>query len=66
MIKDNFNAELDELRDIVNGGKTYLAELEKMSRKKPALRSLKSDTTGCSVIFMKYLMLSKSLFPMNT
>lgn len=66
MIKDNFNAELDELRDIVNGGKTYLAELEKMSRKKPALRSLKSDTTGCSVIFTKYLMLSKSLFPMNT
>lgn len=66
MIKDNFNAELDELRDIVNGGKTYLAELEKMSRKKPALRSLKSDTTGCSVIFMKYLMLSKRLFPMNT
>lgn len=66
MIKDNFNAELDELRNIVNGGKTYLAELEKMSRKKPALRSLKSDTTGCSVIFMKYLMLSKSLFPMNT
>lgn len=66
MIKDNFNAELDELRDIVNGGKTYLAELEKMSKKKPALRSLKSDTTGCSGIFMKYLMLSKSLFPMNT
>lgn len=33
MIKDNFNAELDELRNIVNGGKTYLAELEKMSRK---------------------------------
>ena len=41
MIKDNFNAELDELRDIVNGGKTYLAELEKNEQEKTGIKKLK-------------------------
>ena len=31
MIRDGYNAELDELRDISHNGKTYLAELEQVA-----------------------------------
>lgn len=41
MIKDNFNAELDELRRIVNGGKDYLTELEIKEQNETGIKKLK-------------------------
>lgn len=41
MIKDDFNAELDELRKIVNGGKSVLTDLEKSEQEKTGIKKLK-------------------------
>ena len=41
MIKDGFNAELDELRSIVNGGRGILAKLEAEEQEKTGVKKLK-------------------------
>lgn len=41
MIKDNFNAELDELRSIVSGGKGFLTELELREQNETGIKKLK-------------------------
>lgn len=41
MIKDNFNKELDELRNIVSGGKGYIAKLEQDEQEKTGITKLK-------------------------
>ena len=41
MIKDDFNTELDELRGIVNGGKSVLTDLEKSEQEKTGIKKLK-------------------------
>lgn len=41
MIKNGFNAELDELRDIVSGGKSFLTQLEQSEREKTGIKKLK-------------------------
>jgi DNA mismatch repair protein MutS len=49
IIKDGFNSELDELRDIVHNGKKYILEYEKEQKKKWNL------TTGLKVGFNNIL-----------
>lgn len=41
IIKDNFNQELDRLRDICNNGKKYILELEEREREKTGITNLK-------------------------
>lgn len=41
MIKAQFNTELDELREIVSGGKSYLTELERSEQEKTGIKKLK-------------------------
>ena len=41
MINDNFNAELDELRKIVNGGKSFLTDLETKEQDETGIKKLK-------------------------
>jgi DNA mismatch repair protein MutS len=45
-IKNGFNPELDELREISNSGKTYLLELEQKERKRTGISSLKIGYTS--------------------
>ena len=41
MINDHFNAELDELREIVRGGKGYLTQLEQKEQAETGIKKLK-------------------------
>jgi len=41
IIKDGYNAELDELRKISHSGKTFISQLEEKERKKTGISSLK-------------------------
>ena len=41
IIKDGYNAELDELRKISHSGKTFISQLEEQERKKTGISSLK-------------------------
>lgn len=41
MINDNFNAELDELREIVKGGKSFLTDLETKEQEITGIKKLK-------------------------
>ena len=41
IIKDNYNSELDELRDISNHGKDYILKIESEERKKTGIKGLK-------------------------
>lgn len=41
MINDNFNAELDELRKIVKGGKSFLTDLETKEQDETGIKKLK-------------------------
>ncbi len=41
MINDNFNAELDELRKIVSGGKSFLTDLETKEQEETGIKKLK-------------------------
>ncbi len=52
MIKNGYNAELDELRDIVNGGRGYLATIEAEEREKTGIAKLK---IGYNRVFGYYI-----------
>lgn len=52
IIKDNFNEELDELRNISKEGKGWIARLEEAERKKTGIPSLK---VGYNKVFGYYL-----------
>ena len=41
IIKDNYNSELDELRDISNHGKDYILKIESEEREKTGIKGLK-------------------------
>ncbi|MGV3524722.1 MAG: DNA mismatch repair protein MutS [Candidatus Sericytochromatia bacterium] len=41
IFKDGYHAELDELRDLINGGKSWIQELEQTERERTGIRSLK-------------------------
>lgn len=52
MIKDGFNAELDELRDIVHNGKGYIAAIQQTEQKKTGIKKLK---IGYNRVFGYYI-----------
>lgn len=57
MIKDGFNKELDELRDIVSGGKDILARLEAEEQEKTGIKKLR---IGYNKVFGYYFEVSNS------
>ena len=57
MIKQGYSAEVDELRDIVHGGKGYLSQLEARMKEETGIRTLK---VGYNRVFGYYLEVSKS------
>lgn len=65
MIKDGFNAELDELRDIVNGGKSILTELEKSEQEKTGIKKLKIGYNRVFGYFYEVPNAFKELIPEN-
>lgn len=52
MIRDGFNSELDELHDIVNNGKEYLAKLQLEEQEKTGIKKLK---IGFNKVFGYYI-----------
>ena len=52
MIKDGFNAELDELRDIVHNGKGYIAAIQQTEQEKTGIKKLK---IGYNRVFGYYI-----------
>lgn len=57
MISGDFNNELDELRNIVNDGKGYLAKIEEDEREKTGIKNLK---IGYNRVFGYYLEVTNS------
>lgn len=57
VIKDGFNAELDELRHIVKGGKGIIAEIEQQERERTGIKTLKISYNR---VFGYYIEISKS------
>ncbi|MBT2581974.1 DNA mismatch repair protein MutS [Planococcus sp. ISL-109] len=57
IIRDGFNAQLDEYRDASRNGKDWIAELEQKERTKTGIRSLK---IGYNRIFGYYIEISKA------
>lgn len=63
MIKDGFNKELDELRDIVNGGKSILAKLEADEQEKTGIKKLKIGYNKVFGYYFEVLNSYKELVP---
>lgn len=57
VIKTGYNSEVDELRDIVHGGKGYLTTLEAKLKEETGIRTLK---IGYNRVFGYYIEVSKS------
>lgn len=57
VIRDGFNSEVDELRDIVHGGKGYLSQMEAKLKEETGIRTLK---IGYNRVFGYYIEISKS------
>ena len=57
IIRTGFNAEVDELRDIVHGGKNVLAGIEAKLKEETGIRTLK---IGFNKVFGYYIEVSKS------
>ncbi len=57
VIRTGFNEEVDELRDIVHGGKGYLTKLEAELKEKTGIRTLK---IGYNRVFGYYIEVSRS------
>ncbi|MBE6889146.1 MAG: DNA mismatch repair protein MutS [Ruminococcaceae bacterium] len=57
VIKDGFNAELDRLRDIANGGESILREMEEREKAATGIRTLK---VGYNRVFGYYIEVSNS------
>ncbi len=58
IIRNGYNAELDELRDIIKNAKGYLARLEADEKEKTGIKTLK---IGYNRVFGYYLEVSKSM-----
>lgn len=63
MIKDGFNAELDELRSIVNGGRDILTKLETEEQEKTGIKKLKIGYNKVFGYFFEVLNSYKELVP---
>jgi DNA mismatch repair protein MutS len=50
IIRAGFSAELDELRDVLSGGKDFLARFETREKERSGIRSLKVGYNKSSVI----------------
>ncbi len=57
MIKDGFNEELDQLRDIVNNGKGYIADIQLREQERTGIKKLK---IGYNRVFGYYIEVSNS------
>ncbi len=57
MIRDGFNEELDSLRDIVNNGKGYIADIQLREQEKTGIKKLK---IGYNRVFGYYIEVSNS------
>lgn len=57
LIKDGYDANLDELRQIVRGGKSWIATLEADEREKTGIKSLK---VGFNSVFGYYIEVTKA------
>ncbi len=57
MIKDGFNSELDELRDIVANGKGYIADIQLREQERTGIKKLK---IGYNRVFGYYIEVSNS------
>ncbi len=57
MIKDGFNAELDEYRSIVTNGKGYLADIQQREQERTGIKKLK---IGYNRVFGYYIEVSNS------
>ncbi|MGH9937475.1 MAG: DNA mismatch repair protein MutS, partial [Blastocatellia bacterium] len=56
VIRAGFSAELDELRDVLSGGKDFLAKFETRERERAGIRSLK---VGYNKVFGYYIEITK-------
>lgn len=56
LIKDGYNAELDELKSIRSGGKDFIASLEEQERERTGIKNLK---VGYTKVFGYYIEISK-------
>lgn len=61
VIKPGFDEQLDELRDLVQGAKKYIAKLEAEEREKTGIRNLR---VGYNRVFGYYIEVTKSYIPM--
>lgn len=59
VIKDGFNAELDNLRHIISGGKDIIDEIERRERDKTGIKNLK---IGYNRVFGYYIEVTKSYY----
>ncbi len=57
VIRAGFSTELDELRDVLTGGKDYLARFESRERERSGIRSLK---VGYNKVFGYYIEITKT------
>lgn len=57
VIRDGYNAEVDELRDIMHGGKGYLSQMEATMRQETGIPKLK---IGFNRVFGYYIEVSRS------
>ena len=57
LIRDGYHAELDQLRDILSGGKGFLTELEQREKEKTGIRTLK---VGYNKVFGYYIEISNA------
>ncbi len=57
VIRDGYNAEVDELRDIVHGGRGYLSQMEARLKEETGIRTLK---IGYNRVFGYYIEVSRS------
>ncbi len=57
MIRDGFNSELDELRDIVSNGKGYLADIQNREQERTGIKKLK---IGYNRVFGYYIEVANS------
>lgn len=65
IIKDGFNGELDELRSIVNGGRSVLARLEAEEQEKTGIKKLRIGYNKVFGYYFEVLNSYKELVPDN-
>ncbi|MCH5192080.1 MAG: DNA mismatch repair protein MutS [Oscillospiraceae bacterium] len=63
MIKDGFNRELDELREIVNGGRTVIAKLEADEQERTGIKKLRIGYNKVFGYYFEVLNSYKELVP---